>query len=155
MKPRSGSAGSRWRLLAALACVGALFIAGCAGDREAPPAPIRKPGLRWEQFPDIPTPAGWKPLHGEDHVAIAIGNGAARRLQVALIAPANRSDLQPADAMSRYVGTVLNTTGWTRDGEGRASDARQRWRKGGEMLDVESWREGGLVVLRYRLSTTP
>lgn len=140
-------------LALAAACV--LALAGCAGDREPPPAPIRKPGLRWEQFPDVPTPAGWKTVPGEDHVAIAIGNGAARRLDAALIAPAGRTDLQPGDAMLRYVGTVLNTAGWIRDGDGRAADLRQRWRKGGETLEVSAERDGGLVVLRYRLSGTP
>ncbi len=137
----------------AMAC--ALALAACSAAREAPPPPVRKTGLRWEQFPDIPTPAGWQTLPGEDHIAIAIGNGATRRLDVALIAPAARTDLQPPDAMTRYVGTVLNVSGWTRSGDGRASDIVQEWRKGGETLQVQANREGGLVVLRYRLSGTP
>lgn len=142
------------RALAA-ACALALALAGCSDDREAPPAPVRKPGLRWEQFPDVPMPPGWKTLPGEEHVAIAIGNGAVRRLDVALVAPPGRTDLQPPEAMTRYVGTVLNVSGWTRDGDGRASDLEQRWRKGGESLLVEAERDGGLVVLRYSLSGTP
>ena len=140
-------------LAIAMAC--ALALAACAPGREAPPPPMRKTGLRWEQFPDIPTPPGWQTLAGEDHLAMAIGNGAARRLDVALIAPAARTDLQPPDAMTRYVGTVFNLTGWARSGDGRASDVKQEWRKGGETLQVQADREGGLVVLRYRLSGTP
>jgi hypothetical protein len=140
-------------LAVAMAC--ALALAACSATREAPPPPVRKTGLRWEQFPDIPTPNGWQTLPGEDHVAIAIGNGAARRLDVALIAPTSRTDLQPPEAMTRYVGTVLNLSGWTRIGEGRASDLEQEWRKGGETLQVKAGREGGLPVLRYRLSGTP
>lgn len=139
----------------AIAMAFALALAACAATRDAPPPPVRKTGLRWEQFPDIPTPSSWQTLPGEDHVAVAIGNGSARRLDVALIAPAARTDLQPPDAMTRYVGTVLNLNGWTRTGEGRASDLEQEWHKGGETLQVKAEREGGLVVLRYQLSGTP
>jgi hypothetical protein len=130
----------------------AIALAACSSGRADLPQAVRRPGLHWDQFSDIPMPNGWQTLPGEDHVAIAIGNGAVRRLRVALIAPAGRSDLQPPEAMTRYVGTVLNQTGWTRDGDGRASDLSQHWRKGEETLDVVAERDGGLVVLRYRLA---
>lgn len=140
---------------AAIVMALAIALAGCSSARDEVPPPPRKVGLRWDQFPDIPIPAGWQAVPGEDHVATAIGNGAARRLHAAMIAPDSKADLQPSDAMTRYVGTVLNETGWTRDGQGRAADLEQRWRKGGETLQVSADREGGLVVLRYQLSGTP
>ena len=97
-------------------------------------------------------PAGWLPLAGSDHVAIAIANGSVRRLSVALQAPAARADLQPPEAMTRYVGGPLTEAGWARVGEGRLSDTEQRWSKGGETLLVEAKRIDGLVVIRWRLS---
>ena len=138
------------RLLAIIAF--ALLLSGCSSDaRGDAPAPPRPFGLRWDQFPDIPMPAGWAPLPGDDHVAIAIANGSVRRLSVALQAPAARADLQPPDAMTRYVGGPLADAGWARVGDGRLSDTEQRWRKGGETLHVEARRIDGLVVIRWKL----
>ncbi len=129
-----------------------LALSACSSDPrgDAPPAP-RQPGLRLDQFPDIPTPAGWKPLLGEDHVAIAIANGAVRRLALALQAPAARSELQPPEAMTRYVGAPLSDSGWTRVGDGRLSDIKQHWHKGNESLTVTAERVDGLVVIRWKL----
>ena len=130
----------------------AVLLSACAGGgRGDAPAPPRPLGLRWEQFPDIPMPSGWRPLTGTDHVAIAIANGTVRRLSVALQAPAARADLQPPEAMTRYVGGPLTDSGWTRVGEGRLSDTDQRWSKGAEKLHVEAKRIDGLVVIRWRL----
>lgn len=138
------------RLFAIIACV--MLLSGCSSDaRGDAPAPPRPLGLRWEQFPDIPMPAGWAPLRGDDHVAIAIANGSVRRLAVALQAPAARSELQPPEAMTRYVGGPLSDAGWTRIGDGRLSDTDQRWSKGTETLHVQAKRMDGLVVIRWRL----
>ena len=141
----------RRRALAMLAF--ALLLSACSsGGRGDAPAPPRPLGLRWEQFPDIPMPSGWLPLTGMDHVAIAIANRTVRRLSVALQAPAARADLQPPEAMTRYVGGPLTDNGWTRVGEGRLSDTDQQWIKGAEKLHVEAKRVDGLVVIRWRLS---
>ncbi len=140
------------RLAWCLALLALLACSACSsGPRgAAPPAP-RPVGQRLEQFPDIPMPAGWKPLPDADHLAIAIANGAVRRLSVAMQAPAARADLQPPEAMTRYVGSVLGDTGWTRIGDGRLSDVSQRWSKAGEILEVTAKRIDGLVVIRWRL----
>ena len=133
--------------------LGLLAVSGCStSDRGDAPAPPRPVGLRWDQFPDIPMPAGWLPLAGEDHVAIAIANGEVRRLRVALQAPAGRADLEPGDAMLRYVGSVLGEEGWTRVGEGRNADTSQRWSKGSEVLEVSAKRIDGLTTIRWRLA---
>lgn len=139
--------------LAACALAGLVLVvgAGCGSDRDAPARPVRVPGLRLEQFPDIPFPPSWRPLPGEDRIAIAIGGGSARRLLVAMQAPAARTDLEPDAAISRYVAAVLPGTGWTRSGEGRPGDLAQVWTRGGETLEVDADREGGLPVLHYRL----
>ncbi len=137
---------------AVLVVLGLLVLSGCTanarGDAPAPPRPV---GLRWEQFPDIPMPAGWLPLAGEDHVAIAIANGEVRRLRVALQAPSGRADLEPADAMLRYVGSVLGEEGWARVGEGRNADTSQRWSKRSEVLEVSAKRIDGLTTIRWQL----
>jgi len=140
-------------LRAALCCAALLIVQACSANARADmPAPPRPVGLRWEQFPDIPVPAGWKPLPGEDHVAIAIANGAVRRLRVALQAPGGRADIEPAEAMTRHVGSVLREEGWTRVGGGRTSDTIQRWTKRAETLTVTAKREDGLVVIRWQLA---
>lgn len=140
--------GSRLALI--LLALLALFAAGCgSGPRgDAPPAP-RPTGLRLDQFPDVPTPPGWRPLPGEEHLAIAIAGGTVRRLNLAMQAPAVRSDLQPPEAMTRYVGAPLKDLGWTRVGEGRLADVEQTWRKGSETLHVTAGRLDGLVVIRW------
>ncbi len=135
----------------ALTAVAVLLSACSTGGRGDAPAPPRPLGLRWEHFADIPMPAGWRPLPGDDHIAVAIANGAVRRLSVALQAPAARADLQPPEAMTRYVGGPLTDAGWTRSGDGRLSDTDQRWSKGSEKLHVEAERVDGLVVIRWRL----
>lgn len=140
---------------AILALLAMLALAGCAGGRADVPVNPLRPGLRWEHFPDLPMPAGWQTLPDEEHVALAIGNGAVRRLRVTFVAPASRSEMQPPEAIARYVGHVLPDSGWTRDGEGRPDDLRQTWRKGDETLDVRATREGGLAVLRYALRAPP
>jgi hypothetical protein len=145
----AAASGLAWCLALLALLAGSACSSGPRGD--APPAP-RPVGQRWEHFPDIPMPAGWKPLAGEDHLAIAIANGAARRLSVALQAPAARSELQPPEALTRYVGSVLGDTGWTRIGDGRLSDVEQRWSKAGETLEVSAKRIDGLVVIRWRLA---
>lgn len=139
----------RW--LAALAAAAVLALAGCGDDRGDPPRPARIPGLRWEQFPDIRFPPGWKPIPGEDAVAMAIGAGAVRRLSVSLQAPPARTDLDPDKAMSRYVAAELPDGGWVRSGTGKPGDLAQTWTRGAETLEVKAAREGGLPVLRYRL----
>lgn len=133
-------------------CAIVVLLSACAGSgRGDAPAPPRPLGLRWEQFPDIPMPSGWLPLAGDDHIAIAIANGTVRRLSVALQAPPARTELQPPEAMTRYVGGPLTDAGWIRVGEGRLSDTDQHWRKGVEKLHVEAKRLDGLVVIRWKL----
>ena len=154
---RNAASSAAWPAGALLAVLLALVVlpACSSGPRgNAPPAP-RPVGLRWDQFPDIPMPAGWKPLPGEDHVAVAIANGGVRRLSVAMQAPAVRAELQPPEAMTRYVGAALIDAGWTRIGDGRLSDVSQRWRKGAETLAVSAERIDGLVVIRYSLEASP
>jgi hypothetical protein len=139
--------------LAALlaAAIGCLPLAGCFNDRGDPPPPVRKVGLRLDQFPDIGFPGGWRPLAGEDHLAIAIASGTVRRLQFAMQAPPARSDLQPDDAMKRYVAGVLPEDGWVRTNGDQPGDTTQLWAKNGEILEVRATREDSLAVLRYRL----
>lgn len=140
------------RLAAAAAAVLILVAcAGCGNDRDTPQRPVRVTGLRWDQFTDIPFPPSWMPLPDEDRVAVAIGGGSARRLVVALQAPATRGDLQPNQAISRYVAAALPDSGWVRSGEGRSGDLSQVWTKNGEILEISADREGSLAVLRYRL----
>jgi len=130
-----------------------LAVAACSsGPRGDAPAAPRMVGLRLDEFPDIPTPPGWRPLPGEDHVAITIANGAVRRLSLAMQAPAARSDLQPDDAMTRYVGGPLTELGWTRVGDGRLSDPKQTWKKGPETLTVTIERIDSLAVIRWNLA---
>lgn len=139
--------------LAAGAAAGLLLVAaaGCSNDRDAPARPVRLPGLHWDQFPDIPFPPAWRPLPGEDRLAIAIGGGSVRRLVVALQAPAARTELEPDQAISRYAAAQLPGYGWVRQGEGKPGDLVQEWTRGGETLVVAAEREDGLAVLRYRL----
>jgi len=138
-------------LAAGLAALALLLAAGgCSANRGDPPPPLRVVGLRWEQFPDIAFPPGWKPVPGETHVAAAIGGGTVRRLALRLQAPAARGDLEPGKAMLNHVAGVLPDGGWTRP-EGRPDALEQRWRKGGEVLVVTAVREGGVPVLAYRL----
>ncbi len=141
------------RALAGLALVGlAIVLApGCAGDRDELPPPVRRVGLRFEQFPDIPFPPSWKPVPGEDHVAIAIANGAARRLALAMQPPPARTDIEPPEAIRRNVAGILPETGWRRDPTGEPDDLEQRWVKGDEVLVVTASRSGGLALLRWRL----
>lgn len=135
---------------AALAALGLLLLGGCLDSRGDPPPSVRVLGLRWDQFPDIPFPPGWKPIPGEERVAMAIAGGSVRRLRLALQAPPARTDLQPDQAIRREVAAILPEYGWVRDG-GRDDAPVQRWRKGDEVLTVRAEREDGLAVLRYSL----
>jgi hypothetical protein len=143
----------RAALAATLAAALVPFVlAGCAGGRGDPPPAVRTVGVRWEQFPDIPFPSGWRPLPGSEPLAIAIGGGAARRLDVSWQAPPARTELEPADAIARYAAAELPATGWTRVGDGQPRDLQQTWRRGDETLQVTAEREDGLAVLRWRLA---
>jgi hypothetical protein len=136
-------------LALAAACV--LGGSGCSNERDALPKTVRPIGLRYDQFPDLAFPAGWRPLAGEDHVAVAIAGGAARRLDLALQAPPARTDLESGDAMARMVAAILPDSGWIRVGEGRAQDVKQTWKRADETLVVTAERIGGVAVIRWRL----
>lgn len=140
--------------LAVAALPALALLGGCAENRGEPPPPLRVVGLRWEQFPDIPFPPGWKPVPGENHVAAAVGGGSVRRLVLAVQAPANRDDILPEKAIAQHAAGTLPEYGWSRP-EGRPDALEQRWRKGAEVLVVSASREGGLAVLRYRLEAAP
>jgi len=138
-------------LMLALAAACALGGYGCSDERDALPKTIRPIGLRYDQFPDLAFPAGWRPLEGENHVAVAIAGGAARRLDLALQAPPARTDLEPGDAMARMVVAILPDSGWVRQGDGKAPDTEQTWKRADETLLVTAERIGGVAVIRWQL----
>ena len=141
-------------LLVALAVFG---LSGCSGGSrgDAPQAP-RRPGVRADQFFDVPMPAMWRPVIDEEQIAIAIAGGSVRRLQLSVQAPPAQQDLQPDQAIARHVSGVLPEEGWTRvETTGRPGDLTQHWTKNGETLEVRATREDSLAVLRYRLMQPP
>lgn len=141
--------------LVALLSVVLLANAGCSGGRGDAPRAARPPGVRLDQFQDIPLPPGWRPVPGEEQVAVAIGGGAVRRLQLSRQAPSSRHELQPDQAIARFVSGILPDDGWVRVDGGRPNDTEQRWTKGEEILEVRAAREDSLAVLRYRLVLAP
>ncbi|MCS6971341.1 MAG: hypothetical protein RMM29_02985 [Planctomycetota bacterium] len=137
----------RWLRAAPIAAV--LLLAACAGDERSDYGRARVSGLRLERFPDVPIPAGWRPLPEEEALAIAIAGGAARRLLLTVQAP--QPDLQPPEAM-RAIAARLVDAGWQpADERHDPARLRQRWRKGQEELLVEAERRGGAVIVRWRL----
>jgi hypothetical protein len=142
---RPPAPGAPWPAVA-LACAYVLWVPGCGGPERPPRSPlVQPPAFAPEQFPDIPLPLGFIPDPTADQIALVLGDGSLRRLDISLVHRAGGPDpVVIADEMRRG----LTAYGWVRQADGA-------YAKAGERLTVEAGRSDGAATVRVRLQPPP